>query len=355
MFAMHECVYTLRTCFKTRQSPETRSQFFPDERPYEAFENVNFEANEVHSLEQVNPDRFGLAFKTPWLTLHHPAYQDYDPFNIAADHEKKRLRLPGIKAYALTGKKVYIPSKPRWLVSLDHNKISSLHPGARIRPQMPLLVDVRYNDYLSRYIVCDAKASDEGDLPAPLVENLYHRAPLSPVPECPGYFVYHDIGLVFDKYGQMCAYYSSDRHEKIDVDFTYTFDGVYIGNNEFYCPYLHFWFLRAPANMELSIGNVEAQIVPDLDPVPHKMVQETPEFLVQINVHRAAGNQILVAPVIGPIGITDLELARFDNIRAVAIQFPLGEVLPEDRPHRRPYVTRMFKTFENGKSIGGYK
>uniref|UniRef100_A0AC34G115 Hexamerin n=1 Tax=Panagrolaimus sp. ES5 TaxID=591445 RepID=A0AC34G115_9BILA len=226
-----------------------------------------------------------------------------------------------------------------------------------------------------------------------------HRATISPLPECPGYFVFRDIGLVFDKYGQMSAYYSSPRDEKIDVDFTYVdpderaytqlevhhvydkkeidlmkmdFDGVYIGNNEFYCPYLHFWFLRAPTNMKLTIGawyhlkideihgekylvDVEAEIVPYYDPVPYKMVQKTPEFLVDISVHRVAGNQILVAPYIGPIGITDLELARFENFRAVAIQFPLGEEFPEDRPQRRPHVTRMFKTAEIGKSVGGYK
>uniref|UniRef100_A0A914XYD6 Uncharacterized protein n=1 Tax=Panagrolaimus superbus TaxID=310955 RepID=A0A914XYD6_9BILA len=494
-FTKHQCVYTLRSCFKTRQNPETRSQFYKDERPYEVFENVNFEADEynlvpekvarnqkkwecsnmgndvfavrdvcifsrdtprkcyselagiivpyndgiadeiltanvpfdcflqfsftpsnnvnldnpavfslqykVHSIEQVNPEQFGLAFKTPWLKFTQPVYEDYDPFNLGSDPEKLKL-LPGIKGYALTGNKVYIPSRPRWSVSLAHNKITSLlkiHQCAQIKPHMPLLLDVRYNDNINRYIVYDATARGEKEFPATLTKDRFHQALLSPVPDCPGYFTFRDIGLVFDKYGRMVSFYSSDRQAKINADFTYvdpderaytqleirrvydkndidlmavTFEGFYIGNNEFYCPFLHFWILRAPGDMECSIGSwyrlkideihedegiadVEAQILPQYDPVPHKMVQENIEFLVEIGVHRAAGNQILVAPYIGPIGITEIELARFENIKAVAIQFPLPEELREDRVQVRPQMTKTFKTFEQGKSVGGYK
>uniref|UniRef100_A0A914XZI8 Uncharacterized protein n=1 Tax=Panagrolaimus superbus TaxID=310955 RepID=A0A914XZI8_9BILA len=316
-FTQHQCVYSLRTCFKTRQTVETRSQLYKDERPYEVFDNVNFEADQynivhekvarnqkkwecfnmgndvfavkdvcvfsrdtprkcyselagtivpytegiekeiltanvpfdcylqfsftpsnkvnldnpaifplkymVHSVEQVNPDRFGLAFKTPWLNICQPVYEEYDPFNFDVDPDKQQY-LPGIKAYALTGNKVYIPTKPRWCVSLVHNKINSLlmiRNGAQIIPHMPLLVDLRYNDNLNRYIIYNTSVCGGQQLPATLTSDKFHRAPLSPVPDCPGYFTFRDIGLVFDKYGQMNSFYSSDRQAKISADFTY--------------------------------------------------------------------------------------------------------------------------------------
>uniref|UniRef100_A0AC34F232 Tudor domain-containing protein n=1 Tax=Panagrolaimus sp. ES5 TaxID=591445 RepID=A0AC34F232_9BILA len=495
-FTTHECVYILRTCFKTRENPENRSQFYKDERPYEVFENVNFEADEVnvvhekvarnqkkwecfnmgndvfavkdvcifsrdapflcyselagrvvpyneeisdevlcpfvpfdcflqfnftssdrvnldhpvifpltykvHSLEQVNPDRFDLALKTPWLRLNQPVYQEYDPFNTASDPEKEK-HLPGIKAYALTGDKVFVPSKPRWCISLAFSKISSLlkvKHRAEIQPHMPLLVDVRYNKNLNRFIIYETSACNGQDLPATVTNAGNHRAHISPVLDCPGYFTLGDLALVFDKYGQLAPYYSALRQTKILVDFNYIdpderaytplevcsvfvkrevvwkellFDALYLGNNEFYCQYLHFWILRALDHMdEYSIGSwyqikieriysdeyvadVQARLHPHFDRIPHKMVQGQNEFLFDVDIIFAVDNQMLVVPFIGPIGCTEAELARVQNHTAIAVQFPLADELPEKRPQVRPRMTRMFETIEDGKMVGSYE
>ena len=41
-FPQKRTVYVLRSCFQTRENPETRSQHNKDERAYEVFENVNY-------------------------------------------------------------------------------------------------------------------------------------------------------------------------------------------------------------------------------------------------------------------------------------------------------------------------
>ena len=45
-FSKRKTFYVLQECFKIRQTPETRSQRFKDERAYAVFENVNYEADD---------------------------------------------------------------------------------------------------------------------------------------------------------------------------------------------------------------------------------------------------------------------------------------------------------------------
>ena len=62
-------------------------------------------------------------------------------------------------------------------------------------------------------------------------------------------------------------------------------------------------------------------------------------------------NPILIRDFIGPIGITDPELIKFEKIDACSVYFGLPVETRHHRPQVRPMFKKPYKDFESGKSL----
>ena len=51
-FTRNQYVYCLKSCLEIRPNPQTRSQFYKDECPYQALENVQFKPDENNIIRR---------------------------------------------------------------------------------------------------------------------------------------------------------------------------------------------------------------------------------------------------------------------------------------------------------------
>ena len=77
---------------------------------------------------------------------------------------------------------LYIPSKPYWRVSFALNQLSCLFnvENLALQPNMPVLVDLRYNYVLDRFIVFDAcKRNNTTPLPTDVNNKEFVSLPVN--------------------------------------------------------------------------------------------------------------------------------------------------------------------------------
>lgn len=73
----------------------------------------------------------------------------------------------------LSGKHIFIPTKPRWKVWLASQKLGALlkTDNHSVQPHMALTIDVRFNYTLDRFIVFEATYRNAAPLAANLTED----------------------------------------------------------------------------------------------------------------------------------------------------------------------------------------